>query len=128
MKPLTSHQKKVLVALAVMEQSTGMKVTLQSRWQIGSRVYGHAQGIAPSTMISLQRRSLVENDDENAVEYVVQGRCKCGCDRWRLTDAGREMVKTFKVAGTCYGVGAMGPIMSLEDFKKLYGTEDFPQI
>mgnify|MGYP001619369007 CR=1 FL=1 len=55
----------------------------------------------------LRELGLVEPESEDAVRLVQEGVCRCGCDRWTITDSGREQVGAMRVHITDAAVGLL---------------------
>lgn len=94
---MTQAQRKALAALYTLQGTLALgrarapwrnQRGWYARYDIGSVARGDCQGYPVKTMRALQRMGLVEPDHEILVEAVESGQCRCGCDRWRLTDEG----------------------------------------
>jgi hypothetical protein len=97
MKAPTTHAKRCLGAIAALGNYHDGKVSHFSRWNIGVVVYGHTQGVQLKTLQSLWRAGLVVPEKADAVGLVADGFCRCGCDRWALTQLGRESIVSMGI-------------------------------
>jgi hypothetical protein len=94
MSDLTRHQKAVLAALVEIHTHEKQGV---SRVDIGILVGGRYRGIMLKTMYALLELKLAQPDSLEALAFVQEGRCRCGCDRWLPTDVGMKLARTYRV-------------------------------
>lgn len=113
MRELTKHQKSTLAAMvALMDRADRRNWQFvrgvglpESELAFSRKLIGHAAGggctvVRFGTMKDLWTRGLVEPEHEVAVRLVESKVCQCSCDRWRITNSGRELVSTWRVVGT----------------------------
>lgn len=100
---LTKHQQRILVALLWYDKSQRWL----TRYSIGLKV-GNYGGAHLKSMLKLFDLGLVQYESEDALRLVREEVCQCGCDRWRLTDAGRALARTYNVVKV-EGTGGMLP-------------------
>lgn len=90
---LSRAQKKALVSV----ESLG-RTEFHERLDIANYARGeYGPGYPVKTMRVLQQHSLVEPENEFVVQLVETGRCRCGCDAWRITEAGRACIDRMTV-------------------------------
>lgn len=90
MAEISKTQRQTLGAMYVLEVEAN-SADWQTRYDIGCKVFG-GRGVNQSTMRVLAERGLVEHESDDVLRLVRDGVCRCGCDRWRLTLAGRKMM------------------------------------
>jgi hypothetical protein len=95
-KEPTIHQLRCLGALAARHRQLP-KIPFFSRWEIGSVVYGRCQGVQLKAMTTIWRMGLAQPDVVAAVDLVGDGICRCGCDRWAITDKGKQKLIDARV-------------------------------
>lgn len=95
---MTDAQKKSLVALKILAEEYGGDQYF-SRLRIAWTARGDMSGpgYPLKTLLALRSGGFVEPEFEESIELVLKKRCRCACDRWRLTVAGVELVETFRV-------------------------------
>jgi len=96
-KSLTKHQLRCLGAiLALLRRHKGSAFdngkAYFARHEIGQVVYSTYMGVQFKTMTLLRDRGFVRPQFDAAIDLVQSGACRCGCDRWTITDFGREEV------------------------------------
>ena len=92
---LTKPQKRALVGLAMLKNNQGDH--FYNRREI-SQVSRHTyQGYPTKTLVKLAGFGMAETDSIEILAAVVNGRCRCGCDRWRITISGLSVVSKLKV-------------------------------
>lgn len=96
-KELTKPQLRALVALHLLSQQS--KADCFSRWQIGQVAKHDCSSFPIKTMRALWSRGLVEPLEDLAVTLVESGRCRCGCDVWRITADGTAEAAKHKTVG-----------------------------
>lgn len=105
---MTDAQKKALATLFFLVTSppeqgpppffvTKHERIYYSRYEIGIHARSGYQGYPLKTMIALQVLGYVEPEHEVAVELVQRKHCTCGCDRWTVTDKGKELCATWNI-------------------------------
>ena len=98
---LTTHVKRCLGALLALVRRDkdfgGIPKVFFSRIEIGSVVYGHWQGVPLKSMLALLDHGFVQLEFSEALFIIGKDQCRCGCDRWTITQAGRLQVKTWNV-------------------------------
>jgi hypothetical protein len=94
---LTAHQLRCLGALAALIEQKRNPTPFYKRWDIGGVVYSTSQGVHLKTMMRLRDRGLVRSEIEQAVDLVYSRICTCGCDRWTLTESGRDELRRQNV-------------------------------
>jgi hypothetical protein len=93
---LSKAQKKAIVALNLMGPDG-----FHARFEIACRARGEwGPGYPVRTMRILQRLGFAEPENEFVVKLVEARRCRCGCDAWRITEAGQEYVRSLDVRCT----------------------------
>lgn len=92
---MTEPQKKALCATYILHKE--VRHSGFSRYQIGSVARGSPQGYPLMTMYALWREGLVEPVDDHAAHLVETKQCSCGCDRWRITSKGIELVSGWNI-------------------------------
>lgn len=91
----TPHQKRALAALwQLWKESAHGYFT---RLDIGRIVFGDFRGITQKTIAVLMEAGLVEPESRLTMRLVEDGVCRCGCDRYRITEVGRKMVSSWNV-------------------------------
>lgn len=96
---LTKHQKRILATLAKMAECLGHQ--WWGRSAIGEVVAagGFHAVIQTRTMLKLRELGLVMLERQSwPAEVQALVRCNCGMYHWGLTQAGRELASTIKVA------------------------------
>lgn len=93
---LTEPQTKALCALARLRHTKGDHFFL--RWEAGQLARWDCNSYPIKTMRALERHGYVENDSEAMVLAVETGRCRCSCDRWRITPSGMAHVLTLNIS------------------------------
>lgn len=68
-----------------------------SRWEIGSKARGSCQGFPLKTMLALETDGYVEPESWEAVKLYQTGRCRCGCDRWTITEKGMQFCGALNI-------------------------------
>ena len=92
---MTYAQKRSLVTLQALIDATGF--SFHTRHDIGRISRGSSQGMPQKTLLRLWELGLVEPESEDTVRLVRERVCRCGCDRWTITDSGREQVGAMRV-------------------------------
>lgn len=96
MKKITKPQQRAVCALLILH-TEAPKVAAFSRYDMGRVSKGLGCSYPVSTMRRLWAAGYVEPLEDLAVELVETGRCRCGCDLWKITDKGREYCGSLDV-------------------------------
>lgn len=84
---LSLEQTKALAGLRLLHNKSRRDVYF-NRVTIGAMAKHSFQSFKVATMRRLQKHGLVETLSDERVSMVESGECRCGCDQWRLTEAG----------------------------------------
>ena len=91
-KVMTEAQKKALVALSL------CKPGFHSRAKLAYIARGaHGPSYPLKTLTGLQALGYAQPEHQVAVDLVENRSCRCACDRWQITEAGRAFVSTLLV-------------------------------
>lgn len=118
---LTRAQKQALVSLVLLSRQS--RVAGFKRWDIGQFAKNDCSSYPMGTMRALQRRGFAEPVSDEAVSLVESGQCRCGCDLWRPTKLGDEVVSSMKVVGRT----KLPKTPSLKDLQNMLGAGDGPE-
>jgi len=98
---LTKPQQKALVSLLILRSKS--RAAGFSRWAMG-RISRQDFGSYPiKTLRALQRNGFVRPVNDEAVELVETGECRCGCDLWFATVQGHAHVLELNVVVPRHG-------------------------
>lgn len=90
---LTQAQRKALAALFVFGGDRA-----QSRIELACKARGDwGPGYPLKTMTILMSHGLVEPEHDVTIKLVEQKVCRCACDRWIITDKGRQLAQSWNV-------------------------------
>lgn len=118
---LTQHQKRILGAMLLMAHES--PTAWFGRWDIGSRATATMGNCKTNTMLSLMAMGLVRTMSQDRLDAVLSQECRCGCDRWQLTDEGFRVANTFRLTGHTAGPRGYRPLPGKNQILGALGME-----
>lgn len=104
---MTDPQKKALAALYLLVtgpppegneywQPTPERLYF-TRWEIGAKAKHNCSSYPLKTMAALELDGYVEPESAEAVRLVREQICRCGCDRWTITEKGVRFCRELNI-------------------------------